>query len=250
MNQKKRIVIVGATSAMATQCARNWIQKQEVDITLLGRDQEKLERLENDLRSRSLNASIEIKLCDFNSPENIQQVIDSIVEKGSVDIVLIAHGSLSDQQSCQNDLALCQKELELNGISPVLFAEGFVKHMVVANHGIVAVIGSVAGDRGRKSNYVYGAAKGLVTRYMQGLQHRLAATNVKAILIKPGPTDTPMTASLKAEGASLAPVSEVAEGIVNAIEAGKQTVYVPGKWKLIMMIVRHLPMFIFKKMNI
>ena len=250
MNQKKRIVIVGATSAMATECARNWAQKQAVDITLLGRDQEKLERLENDLRSRNLNASVEIKLCEFTNPENIQQVIDSIVEKGTVDIVLIAHGSLSDQQNCQNDLALCQKELELNGVSPVLFAEGFVKHMVAVNHGTVAVIGSVAGDRGRKSNYVYGAAKGLVTRYMQGLQHRLAATNVKAILIKPGPTDTPMTASLKAEGASLAPVSEVAEAIVSAIDRGKQTVYAPGKWWLIMMIIRHLPMFIFKKMNI
>lgn len=250
MNQKKRIVIVGATSAIATQCARNWVQKQAVDITLIGRDQEKLERLEKDLRSRSLNSSVEIKLCDFTNPKKIQQSIDSIVVKGSVDIVLIAHGSLSNQQSCQLDLALCQKELDLNGISPVLFAEGFVKHMVKANHGTVAVIGSVAGDRGRKSNYVYGAAKGLVTRYIQGLQHRLSVSNVKAILIKPGPTDTPMTASLKAEGATLAPVSEVAEVIVRSIEAGKQTVYVPSKWWFIMMIIRHLPMFIFKKMNI
>ena len=122
--------------------------------------------------------------------------------------------------------------------------------MVTANHGTVAVIGSVAGDRGRKKNYVYGAAKGLVTRYVQGLQHRLAGTNVKVVLIKPGPTDTPMTKLQKEQGVKLAPVEDVASAIVAGIEKGTAVVYTPKKWWLIMLVIRHLPAFIFNKLNI
>jgi decaprenylphospho-beta-D-erythro-pentofuranosid-2-ulose 2-reductase len=99
-------------------------------------------------------------------------------------------------------------------------AEAFAKHMARGDHGTLALVGSVAGDRGRKSNYVYGAAKGLVTRYAQGLQHRFAGTGVKVVLIKPGPTDTPMTAHLKVQGAKLATVEDVAHKIVEAIERG------------------------------
>jgi hypothetical protein len=114
----------------------------------------------------------------------------------------------------------------------------------------LALIGSVAGDRGRKSNYVYGAAKGMVTRYAQGLQHRFAGSAVKVVLIKPGPTDTPMTTHLKAQGAKLTPVEEVAKGIVDAINRGQAVAYVPGKWRLIMWVIRHLPGFVFNKLNI
>jgi short-subunit dehydrogenase len=132
----------------------------------------------------------------------------------------------------------------------VLFAEAFAQQMQKANSGTLAVIGSVAGDRGRKSNYVYGAAKGLVTRYVQGLQHRLANTNVKVVLIKPGPTDTPMTAHLKQSGVKLAAVDRVASEILRGIENGQRVVYTPKIWSLIMMVIRHLPNFVFKRMNV
>jgi short-subunit dehydrogenase len=173
-----------------------------------------------------------------------------IVKSGRVDIVLIAHGSLPEQIECQSDLMSCRDALEINGLSPVLYAEAFAKQMEKANHGTIALIGSVAGERGRKSNYVYGAAKGLVTRYAQGLQHRFAGSGVKVVLIKPGPTDTPMTAHLKHTGAKLAPVQDVALEIVKAITCGKLVLYTPSKWTLIMMVVRHLPSFIFNKINI
>lgn len=250
MNQRKRIVIIGATSAMATHCARIWVQGQSVDLSLVGRDLDKLERLANDLRARSANSNISVYQGGFTVASEIQETVNAVAEKGNIDIALIAHGSLSDQSRCENDLSYCELELEINGISPVLYAEAFVRQMLPLNAGTVAVIGSVAGDRGRKSNYVYGAAKGLVTLYMQGLQHRLASTNIKAVLIKPGPTDTPMTAELKGKGAKLAAVEDVAALIVQAIEKGSPVAYVPGKWCLIMMIIRHLPSFIFNKLNI
>ena len=163
--------------------------------------------------------------------------------------MLIAHGKLPDQAACQRDLADCASALSINGVSPVLFAEAFAgPSRPQARH--LVIIGSVAGDRGRRSNYVYGAAKGMVTRYAQGLQHRFAGTAVKVVLIKPGPTDTPMTAQLKQQGGKLATVEEVARAIVAGADAGTPVVYAPRKWQVIMMIIRHLPAFVFNKMNI
>ncbi len=140
--------------------------------------------------------------------------------------------------------------MEINGVSPALWAEVFAQYMEKANHGTIALISSVAGDRGRKSNYIYGAAKGLVTRYAQGLHHRFAGTNIKVVLIKPGPTDTPMTVSLKNQGVKLASVEEVAKQIVEGIAIGKRVIYTPRRWRLIMMVIQHIPTFIFNKINI
>lgn len=250
MNNKKRIVIIGATSAIAEHCARLWLAQQPADLTLVGRDTQRIERVATDLKVRSPQSEIQVVQAEFLNPEAIIATVRDIVKSGRIDIVLIAHGSLPEQTECQNDLQYCCDALDINGVSPVLYAEAFAKEMEKANHGTIALIGSVAGDRGRKSNYVYGAAKGLVTRYAQGLQHRFAGSGVKVVLIKPGPTDTPMTAHLKGKGAKLAPVEGVATQIVDAVQAGKPIVYVPGKWWLIMTMIRHLPSAIFNKMDI
>lgn len=246
----KNIVIVGATSSIAQHCARAWLAAGPVELVLLGRDAGRLERVAADLAVRAPQAAIRVETADFVDPAAIQATVDGIVAAGLPDIVLVAHGSLPDQSTCQSDLHACREALEVNAISPVLYAEAFVQHMARAGRGTIAVIGSVAGDRGRKSNYVYGSAKGLVTRYVQGLQHRLAGSGVAVCLIKPGPTDTPMTAHMKGTGAKLAPVEQVAAQIVAAVDSKRPVAYVPGKWALIMMIIRHLPAFVFNKMNI
>jgi decaprenylphospho-beta-D-erythro-pentofuranosid-2-ulose 2-reductase len=246
----QKIVIVGATSAMAEHCARLWVAESPKNLILLGRDQARTERVAQDLRVRNPQSSITVNTTDFMDPVRIREWVDHVCAEGVPDIVLIAHGSLPDQKECQQDLVLNQEVLQLNGISPILFAEAFAGHMEKSNNGKLAIIGSVAGDRGRKSNYVYGSAKGLVTRYVQGLQHRLAGSNVKVVLIKPGPTDTPMTAEIKGKGVKLANVTTVAKSIVNGIENTVSTVYAPGKWLIIMMIIKHLPRFVFNKMDI
>ena len=246
----KKILIIGATSAMAEHCARLWVAAEPVELMLLGRNAERLQIIAQDLRVRCPKSAIEWLQADFLNPMAIQKTIDGIAAQGAIDIALIAHGSLPDQPNCQTDLRRCRDALEVNGISPVLFAEAIAKHMSQANYGTLALIGSVAGDRGRKSNYVYGAAKGLVTRYAQGLQHRFAGTGVKVVLIKPGPTDTPMTVHLKGQVSKMASVDCVAQKIIDAVDRGQATVYAPGKWTMIMMIIRHLPSFIFNKLNI
>lgn len=250
MTANKKIVLIGATSAMAEQCARLWAAQDPAEMVLVGRDLSKLQRVATDLAVRSPSTQITSIEADFLDATHIQAVVEQICAQGRVDIVLIAHGSLPSQDDCQNDLNTCREALEINALSPVLFAEAFIRSMQQANRGTLAIIGSVAGDRGRKSNYVYGAAKGLVERYVQGLQHRLAATPVKVVLIKPGPTDTPMTAHLKNTGAKLATVEHVARDIVNGIEKGSSVIYTPRIWAVIMLIIANLPRFIFNKMDI
>ena len=250
MSENKRIIIIGATSSIAEHCARLWSQHPNVELVLVGRNKNKTQQIADDLRVRNPKILIQVLETNFIEPAAIQQTIQHIANQGEIDTVLIAHGSLPDQTACQQDLTLCQEALNINGISPVLFAEAFANVMEKANKGTLAIIGSVAGDRGRKSNYVYGSAKGMVTRYAQGLQHRLANTNVKVVLIKPGPTDTPMTAHLKQQGAKLANVENVAKQIVNGINQGKRQIYTPTKWALIMLFIRHLPEVIFNKINI
>lgn len=251
MSNKLRILIVGGTSTIAEHCARVWLKQQSCELILLGRDHDKLQRVINDLKVRNPHADIQLQLVNFLDTDAIQTCIQTLNRQAALDIALIAHGNLPNQEQCQIDLVQCQQSIEVNAISPVLFTEAIAQCMIERNHGKLAVIGSVAGDRGRKSNYVYGASKALIDTYLQGLQHRLALinSNVTATLIKPGPTATPMTAGITGKG-KLASPENVARDIVSAINIGKTTIYTPKKWKIIMMIIRNLPFFIFRKMDI
>lgn len=242
----QRIVIIGASSAIAEHCARLWAS-QPVSLVLVGRELARVQRVAEDLRVRSPQSLVQALQADFADAAAIADLAARIAAEGRIDIVLIAHGNLPDQPACQRDLSSAQQALLVNGVSPVLFAEAFAGVMQSAG-GTIAVIGSVAGDRGRKSNYAYGAAKGMVERYVQGLQHRFARGPLKLVLVKPGPTATPMTAHLPARG--LAPVGEVAQRIVDGIAAGRPVVYAPAKWWLIMMVIRHLPRLVFNRMDI
>jgi Short-chain dehydrogenases of various substrate specificities len=246
----QRILIIGATSAMAQHCARMWAERGAAGFVLVGRDVSRLEPIATDLKVRAPQADITLLKGDFDTAEGIEATVEQAWLGGRIDVALIAHGSLPDQAACQRDLQTCNTALVVNGVSPALYAEAITRRMAKAGFGTLGIIGSVAGDRGRRANYVYGAAKGLVTRYAQGLQHRLAGSPVRVTLIKPGPTATPMTEHLQAKGARMAPVEAVAADIVKGMDQGKAVVYAPMKWAIIMMVVRHLPRFIFNKLDI
>ena len=248
MNHPQRILIIGATSAIAEHCARLWAAAGAARIVLVARDAGRAERVAADLRVRASQASVEVVAAGFEEPAAIEAAVGAAWGAG-IDLALVAHGMLPDQQACEQDLTACRDALSINALSPVLFAEALARRMAAQGRGTLAVIGSVAGDRGRKSNYVYGAAKGLVERYLQGLRHRFAGSGVRIVLVKPGPTDTPMTAHLKGS-TRLAPVETVARQIVDALARGREGVYAPGKWRLILLVIRHLPGFVFNRMNI
>lgn len=158
---RQGIVIIGATSAIAEHCARLWVE-QPVDLVLVGRDVARLQAVAEDLRVRSPQSAIDVRQVDFHEPSAIAALAAGLAAQRQIDIVLVAHGNLPEQRACEQDPGAARDALQVNGVSPALFAEAFAGQLERQQHGTLAVIGSVAGDRGRKSNYVYGAAKGLV----------------------------------------------------------------------------------------
>lgn len=240
-----KVVIIGATSVIAHNCARILAENNTREFVLVGRNLEKLESIKKDIQVRgSKITSIELKTMDFTNVEEIQKLVDEQAAVNLPDLVLIAHGYMPEQKLCQENLVLTKEALEVNGVSPVLFAEAFAEKLQNCTKSTIAVIGSVAGDRGRMTNYVYGAGKGLIETFMQGLTHRFGLKGPKICLIKPGPTRSEMTKNI--ESSKLAEPIDVANTIVKGISSGKRVIYAPTKWALIMFVVRNIPSFIFK----
>ncbi len=251
MTDQKQTVVVGATSAMALHCVRLWANRGDRNFVLLGRDAQRLEHLSQDVQTRFPQVKVETRVLDLMDPQAITDTAQDIAQMGPIYRVLIAQGSLPDQKACEQDIHLLHNTLIINGVSPVLFAQAFAAHMAIQPHdSTLCMIGSVAGDRGRKSNAFYGAGKSMAATCMQGLQHRYADTQLKCVLIKPGPTRTPMTEKLNISDGSLASVESVAADIVKAMDRGVPVLYTPAKWGFIMWVIRSLPAFIFNKLNI
>lgn len=248
----KKIAIVGATSRIAHMTARLWVENKEyAEIILIGRNHDKLNRVKRDLISRDSSLKCSVITADFCSSDDIQSTVDKASEKECPDIVLIAQGSsLPDNETLRNNFNKLESSVRTNFLSVILFTEAFAKKMEQKGEGKIAVIGSVAGDRGRNSNYIYGASKSAVETYLQGLRHHFALEKKKisVSLIKPGPTISPLTVDMPQNKLSRA--EDVAACIVKGISEGKSVIYAPIKWKLIMTVIKMLPDFIFNKMNI
>ena len=244
----KKILIIGATSAIAEACAKIYAQRG-IKLYLLARNEERLESMSKDLALRGSD-SVQHAIFDANQFENHSTVIDSAIKAlEGIDIALIAHGTLPDQQKCQQNFGETLQELNTNAISTISLLTHLANIFEQQGHGTIAVISSPAGDRGRQSNYVYGSAKAAVSVFLQGLRNRLFKVGVNVLTIKPGFVDTPMTATFK-KGLLWAQADTVAEGIVSAIDKGKQQVYLPWFWRFIMLIILHIPETIFKRLKL
>jgi len=244
----EKILIIGATSAIAEATARRFAQNGD-KLFLLARNQERLEGLVRDLRVRGASA-VGHAAFDANDFDSHPQVLDrAIAALGGVDVALIAHGTLGDQKACERDFQLAIREFNTNAISVMSLLTHLATYFERQGSGTIAVISSVAGDRGRQSNYVYGAAKGAVSIFLQGLRNRLFKKGVNVLTIKPGFVDTPMTAAFK-KGPLWASPEKIADGIVRSISARKKEVYLPGWWAAIMMVIRNIPERIFIRLSL
>lgn len=250
MGTVRSVAIVGATSGIARESARLWAHQGVDRIVLIGRDAAALDTIAADLRVRGTAASVEIVVNTLTEVSAIEPAVDGVFNSGPIDTVLIAHGWMGSQDEGQSDLAHAAQVLEVTAVSPALWAEAFAQRFEKVGSGRIGLIGSVAGDRGRRTNYIYGSAKALLGAYAEGMAHRFAGTGVSVTSIKPGPTDTPMTSELKAKGARLAPVRAVARAIVDGLEKRRPVVYAPGLWRLIMFVIRGLPRPVFNRLSI
>ena len=239
------ILIFGATSAIAEAVAARYATGGN-RFFLIARNNEKLAALCERL---SGVGAVETAQADLARLEDHPGLIEAAFNwLQTVDLILIAHGTLPDQARCEQDVEAALEALNVNGLSPISLLTELAPRIREQGHGMIAVITSVAGDRGRPSNYVYGTAKAMVSAFLQGLRGKLHGAGVHVIDIRPGLVDSPMTAHLP-KGPLFATPDRVADGIVKAVTRKRHTVYIPGWWRLIMAIVRSLPDTIFKRLN-
>ena len=241
----RKVLIVGATSAIAEETARLFAKDMD-RLFLVGRNESKLISLSRDLALRGAE-QVDYAVLDLIRTDLHPEVIEKALQKmGGLDTVLIAHGSLPDQKACQASYVATLREIETNLLSVISFLTLLGNFFEKQGSGTIAVISSVAGDRGRMSNYVYGSSKAALNAFLSGLRGRLYKAGVQVITIKPGFVDTPMTAEFK-KGFLWASSESVGKGIYRAIQKKKTVVYLPGFWRLIMLVIRAIPENFFRR---
>ena len=241
-NQPYHAAVFGATSAIAFETLRAIASERPAFFLLIGRNQQRLESIATDLRQRG--AECRIAMEDLLNPDRDWS---ELLSGRTWNLLYIAHGSLPDQDMTLSDSHATGREIDVNFISPVRIANACVRKLEEQKRGSLAIIGSVAGDRGRQSNYFYGATKAGLNTFTEGLAHRFAdSPEIHITLLKPGMTDTPMTADIP-KGPLFSSAQKVGSLAWKAISKHKTVAYLPGWWWAVMNIIRHLPRPVFHR---
>lgn len=248
------IVVVGATSAVAQAAIRLWAKSGHT-LVLFGRNASELERIAADARVRGAVA-VSVHAGEIASVPYIENAVRALGAERVIDQALIAHGSLTDAERGATDVTYLANEFNVNFTSACVWTQLIANAMATrtdvtktgAHRGTIAVISSVAGERGRYSNFAYGAAKAGLTAFCDGLRARMLDRGVHIVTVKPGTIDTPMTAHMK-KGLLTASAESVAHGIISAMDRRTDVVYLPWFWWPIMRIVCAIPERIAKKMK-
>jgi decaprenylphospho-beta-D-erythro-pentofuranosid-2-ulose 2-reductase len=245
--KRPAIIILGALSAIAEAAARLWAERQ-ARLLLAGRDAARLDAVAADLRLRG--AEVETFAADLAADQAWRAFPEMAERLGQVDIVLLAYGTLGDQKIAEAGLDEAQRVLTANFTSAAGWCLAAANVLEKQQHGTLIVMGSVAGDRGRASNYIYGAAKGGLAVLVQGVAHRLAKAGARAVLVKPGFVDTPMTAHIGRKGPLWAKpdaIGKIIAGFADSGSRNRTVVYAPGFWRWIMLVIRAIPNSIFHR---
>jgi len=244
-----KILILGATSAIAQAYARRRAAREN-GFVLAGRRGDRLTAIAADLKASGA-AAAETVVLDLASIDGIEVQMRSIRTRfGEPDEVVIAYGVLGDQPGAESDPAQARALIDSNFTSAAVWILALLKDRPEGHPLTVVGIGSVAGDRGRASNFIYGSAKAGFDRFLEGLAHKYDSSSVRIVRVKPGFVDTPMTAGIQKGGPLWAKPDQVAADIERAVEKGRRIVYTPWFWWPIMMIIRHLPWFLFRRLKI
>jgi decaprenylphospho-beta-D-erythro-pentofuranosid-2-ulose 2-reductase len=244
----KRVLIMGASSAIAEAVARRLAERGDA-LFLVARNAERLAATADDLRLRGA-ARVDSAVLDALRIEAYGPLVQTARESlGGLDMALIAHGKLTDQGACEADPSLLEEDFRVNAVSAMALALHLASDFAAQGRGVIAVISSVAGDRGRQSNYLYGASKAALTAFLSGLRQKLYPKGVSVLTIKPGFVISPMTAGFR-HGALWATPDSVARDIVRAMDRGSCVLYTPWFWRGIMTVVRAVPERIFRRIRL
>jgi decaprenylphospho-beta-D-erythro-pentofuranosid-2-ulose 2-reductase len=239
-----RVLVFGATSAIATAVMRQLVTSS-AHFFLIARSKEKLTAVAQDLLVRGASR-VDMMVADLDDTQAHAQMLNVATSQLSgIDLALLAHGVLGDQAAAESDYFAAEPTLVTNFVSPVSLLTWLANYCISQGRGTLAVISSVAGDRGRKSNYVYGASKAGLDAFLSGLRNRCDRSGVQVLTIKPGFVATPMTASIPRNRLFATP-DRVATDILKAVRKRKDVVYVPWFWRPIMTIIKAVPERIFK----
>lgn len=245
MGTHSKVLVIGATSAIAQEVSK-WFAAERAELFLVARNEDKLKAVADDLLVRGATR-VEVLAADLTNTHRHAELRErTIATLGGLDVALVAHGTLPDQMQCQQDRDLTIAEFTTNCVSVVSLLTELANYFESQRRGCIAVISSVAGDRGRQSNYIYGAAKGAVSIFLQGLRGRLQRAGVTVLTIKPGFVDTPMTAAIPKNFLFARP-ERVGKKIFEAIVKRNDVLYVPWFWRWIMLVIKLIPERIFKK---
>ena len=243
-----KILILGATSAIAQAYARR--RAHGCDFVLAARREDRLAAIAADLKASGA-VSAEIFVADLAAMDRIEEAANALRARfGAIDEVVVAYGVLGEQAVAENDLVQARALIDSNFTSAALWILALLKGRDENAPLTIVGIGSVAGDRGRASNFIYGSAKAAFDQLLEGLQHKYDGSAVRIVRVKPGFVDTPMTAGIEKGGPLWATPDRVAADIERAVAKGRRVVYTPWFWWLIMMIIRHLPWFVFRRLKI
>ncbi len=248
MFKPEKMLVFGAGSAIAYETLKLFAS-DGTSFFLCDRDEEELKRLSDDLTVRGAKDT-DYSVFDALDDASIKSAIEKcLLRFPDIDTLFIAYGTLPDQKLCEADVEEMRKAFQINFTSAAEILTIMSDHFIKQKSGTIAVISSVAGDRGRESNYVYGSVKGALTAFTSGMRQRLSKSGVHVLTIKPGMVDTPMTVDFK-KGLLFTTPDVIAKGIYNAVQKGKDIVYLPGFWRIIMFIIRNIPEKVFKKVKL
>jgi decaprenylphospho-beta-D-erythro-pentofuranosid-2-ulose 2-reductase len=248
MNEPQPILIVGATSAIARATAAEFARRGHA-LFLTARDAAELGRIAADLRLR-YGQPVETEAFDLADTEGHASLLQRVeASVGPLYGVVLASGSLGNAERTREDEGETARLLHINFTAPALLLNRIARELENRAEGFIVGIGSVAGDRGRQSNYVYGSAKGGLALYLQGLRNRLNSCGVQVLTVKPGFVDTAMTYGLPGLFLVASPQS-VGRNIATAVDKKRDTLYTPWFWRWIMRIIRSIPERVFKRLSL
>jgi decaprenylphospho-beta-D-erythro-pentofuranosid-2-ulose 2-reductase len=243
------VLILGATSALAQATARLFAV-DGARLVLVARDSARLDAVADDLRSRGA-AAVAVHAGDLaDTTQHARIIADALADFDDISHVLIAHGVLPEPGRTFDEPQYGTASMNVNFMSPASLCLQLAPHFEQRRSGCIAVLGSVAGDRIRSSNAIYGTAKGALDLFLRALRTRLDPSGVRVLTLKPGPVDTPMTAGMR-RGALMSPPDRVARAIYRAMTGrASGAVYIPGYWRSIMFVIRRIPEGILRRLPI